>query len=35
MVVVNGKYLTDRQMAGSDPQLFDLIDELAAHEHGG
>jgi thiol:disulfide interchange protein DsbA len=35
MVVVNGKYLTDRQMSGGDPELFQLIDELAAHEHGG
>lgn len=34
-VVVNGKYVTDRQMAGGDRELFDLIDELAAHEHGG
>lgn len=35
MVVVNGKYVTDRQMAGGERELFDLIDELAAHEHGG
>ena len=34
-VVVNGKYVTDRQMAGGDQELFDLIGELAAHEHGG
>lgn len=35
MVVVNGKYVTDRQMAGGERELFDLIGELAAHEHGG
>ncbi|HEY7639414.1 MAG TPA: DsbA family protein [Steroidobacteraceae bacterium] len=35
VVIVNGKYVTDRQMAGGDRELFDLIDELAAHEHGG
>jgi thiol:disulfide interchange protein DsbA len=35
VVVVNGKYVTDRQMAGGDRELFDLIDELAVHEHGG
>jgi thiol:disulfide interchange protein DsbA len=34
-VVVNGKYLTDVGMAGGEAQLFSLIDELAAHEHGG
>jgi protein dithiol oxidoreductase (disulfide-forming) len=34
-VVVNGKYVTDVSMAGGEPQLFQLIDELAAHEHGG
>lgn len=34
-VVVNGKYSTDVSMAGSEAQLFGLIDELAAHEHGG
>jgi len=33
-VVVNGKYLTDQVMAGGERQLFDVIDELAAHEHG-
>ena len=26
---------TDVGMAGGEPQLFQLIDELAAHEHGG
>lgn len=35
MVVVNGKYVTDRQMAGGERELFDVISELAAHEHGG
>lgn len=35
MVVVNGKYLTDLQRAGGERELFDVIDELAAHEHGG
>lgn len=35
VVVVNGKYVTDRQMAGGDKELFDLVNELAAHEHGG
>jgi thiol:disulfide interchange protein DsbA len=34
-VVVNGKYSTDVSTAGGEPQLFSLIDELAAHEHGG
>ncbi len=34
-MVVNGKYLTDQTMAGGEPQLFQLIEELAAHEHGG
>jgi protein dithiol oxidoreductase (disulfide-forming) len=34
-MVVNGKYLTDQSMAGGEPQLFQLIEELAAHEHGG
>jgi thiol:disulfide interchange protein DsbA len=34
-VVVNGKYSTDVSMAGGEAQLFGLIDELAAHEHGG
>ena len=35
VVIVNGKYLTDQGMAGSERELFDVIDELAAHEHGG
>lgn len=34
-VVVNGKYSTDVGMAGGEAQLFGLIEELAAHEHGG
>lgn len=34
-VIVNGKYSTDVGTAGGEPQLFSLIDELAAHEHGG
>jgi hypothetical protein len=34
-VIVNGKYLTDELMAGSERGLFDVIDDLAAHEHGG
>lgn len=34
-VIVNGKYSTDVSTAGGETQLFSLIDELAAHEHGG
>jgi thiol:disulfide interchange protein DsbA len=34
-VAVNGKYLTDEGMAGGEPELFQIIQELAAHEHGG
>jgi len=34
-VIVNGKYRTDVGMAGSEEQLFGLIGELAASEHGG
>lgn len=34
-VVVNGKYSTDIGKSGGEPQLFSLIEELAAHEHGG
>lgn len=34
-VIVNGKYSTDIGTAGGESQLFSLIDELAAHEHGG
>jgi thiol:disulfide interchange protein DsbA len=34
-VIVNGKYRTDVGMAGSEQQLFALIGELSAAEHGG
>lgn len=34
-VVVNGKYSTDVGTAGGESQLFALIEELSAHEHGG
>lgn len=34
-VIVNGKYKTDIGMAGGEPQLFELIGELAASEKGG
>jgi thiol:disulfide interchange protein DsbA len=34
-VAVNGKYITDEGMAGGEPELFQIIQELAAHEHGG
>jgi thiol:disulfide interchange protein DsbA len=34
-VAINGKYLTDEGMAGGEPELFQIIQELAAHEHGG
>jgi protein dithiol oxidoreductase (disulfide-forming) len=34
-VIVNGKYITDQGKAGGERELFDLVDELAAHEHGG
>lgn len=34
-VVVNGKYVTDQSMAGGERELFEVIEELAAHEHGG
>jgi thiol:disulfide interchange protein DsbA len=34
-LAVNGKYLTDESMAGGEPELFQVIQELAAHEHGG
>lgn len=34
MVVVQGKYLTDVSMAGGQDQLFQLINDLAAREHG-
>jgi protein dithiol oxidoreductase (disulfide-forming) len=32
--VVNGKFTTDVAMAGGEPQLFQLINELAAREQG-
>ena len=32
-VVVNGKYLTTGQMAGSYEQWFAIIDQLAAREY--
>jgi thiol:disulfide interchange protein DsbA len=35
IVVVNGKYVTDQGMAGGERELFDVVDELATHEHGG
>ena len=34
-IIVNGKYRTDVGMAGGEPQLFKLIGELSASEHGG
>lgn len=34
-VIVNGKYSTDMGAAGGESQLFALIEELSAHEHGG
>lgn len=34
-VIVNGKYSTDVNSAGGESQLFGVIEELAAHEHGG
>lgn len=34
-MIVNGKYSADQASAGGEPQLFGLIEELAAHEHGG
>jgi len=34
-VIVNGKYSTDVSTAGGETQLFGLVEELAAHEHGG
>jgi thiol:disulfide interchange protein DsbA len=34
-LIVNGKYKTDAGMAGGEPQLFQLIGELAASESGG
>jgi protein dithiol oxidoreductase (disulfide-forming) len=34
-LVVNGKYKTDVGMAGGEPQLYQLIGELAKSEGGG
>ena len=34
MVVVNGKYTTDVGSAGGTDRLFELVNELAAHEQG-
>jgi protein dithiol oxidoreductase (disulfide-forming) len=34
LIVVNGKYTTDVSSAGGQKELFDVIDDLAAHEHG-
>jgi thiol:disulfide interchange protein DsbA len=35
LLLVNGKYATDVSSAGGESQLFALLNELAAHEHGG
>lgn len=35
LMLVNGKYATDLSSAGGESQLFALLNELAAHEHGG
>lgn len=34
-MMVNGKYSTDISSAGGEAALFALLNELAAHEHGG
>ena len=34
MIVVHGKYLTDVEMAGGIDELFQLVNDLAAREHG-
>jgi protein dithiol oxidoreductase (disulfide-forming) len=34
LLVVNGKYSTDVGKAGSEAKLIDLINDLAAAEHG-
>ena len=34
-LAVNGKYVTDEGLAGGEPELFQVVQELAAHEHGG
>jgi thiol:disulfide interchange protein DsbA len=35
LLIVNGKYTTDVSSAGSEADLFTLLNELAAHENGG
>lgn len=35
LLIVNGKYSTDLSSAGGEANLFALLSELAAHEHGG
>jgi thiol:disulfide interchange protein DsbA len=35
MFIVNGKYTTDVGEAGGEQQMFALLGDLAAHEHGG
>jgi len=35
MVVVQGKYMTDVGMAGGPDAFFELVNDLAAREHGG
>ncbi|MGH8187630.1 MAG: DsbA family protein, partial [Steroidobacteraceae bacterium] len=35
MFIVNGKYTTDVGEAGGEQQIFALLGDLAAHEHGG
>jgi thiol:disulfide interchange protein DsbA len=34
-VVVDGRYVTDVAMAGSDKRLFEVVNELAAMAKGG
>jgi hypothetical protein len=34
MIVVQGKYLTDQEMAGGAEKLFELVNDLAARERG-
>jgi protein dithiol oxidoreductase (disulfide-forming) len=34
-MVVNGKYSADMSSAGGETQLFGVIEDLSAHEHGG
>ena len=33
-LIINGKYRTSVEMAGGEQQLFALVGEIAAHEHG-